>query len=118
MALKKISMELARSAEFPNGSGDHRYEITAPLAADGHLDPEAYKQHKTECRIVRFWPQEPIRQGLLIHTRKGWAFSYEKGEEDDETLYKLDRHLFKPGEYVTVTEPDGDAHTFKVVSVA
>ncbi|MEQ8250077.1 MAG: hypothetical protein RIB41_02470 [Oceanibaculum nanhaiense] len=118
MALKKIRMELGRSAEFPEGSGDHRYEITAPLTADGHLDAEAYKQHKAECRIARFWPGEPIRQGLLIHTRKGWAFSYEKGEEDDETLYKLDRHLFKPGEYVTVAEPDGDAHTFKVVEVS
>lgn len=117
MTLKTIRLELARNPEFPEGSAEYGYELRAPLAADGHLDTEAWRAERASCTVRRFWRGEDDRQGELLHTRRGWAFSYEPGEEDNESLFKLDRHLFKPGEYVTVSEPGGEAHTFKVVSV-
>ena len=117
MTWKTIRMELARTPEFPLGSSDYGYELHAPLSAEGHLDVKAWRADRKNCTVRRFWRGEPDRKGELLHTRHGWAFSYEPGEEDDEALFKLDRHLFRQGEYIPVREPGGEAHTFKIVSV-
>lgn len=119
MTLKTIRLELARSKGFPQGSSRHGYEVTAPLAADGHLDADAFPAVKDKCKVLRFWAGEEDRHGELIRTRgHAWAFSYEPGTEDDEAIFKLDRHLFKVNEYISVTEPDGEMHTFRVVKIS
>lgn len=118
MALKLVRLELARTPEFPDGSGNHGYEFTAPLNAEGHLDAEEWKRLGQVCTVLRFWPGEDDERGQLIRTRGGnWAFSYAPGEDDDEPIFKFDRHVFRPGEYVTVTEHDGVARPFRVVWV-
>ena len=118
MPLKLIRLELARTKEFPDGSRNHGYEFTAPLTADGHLDPEGWKEYRQACTVLRFWGDSDDERGQLVHGRGGrWAFSYEPGDEDDEPIFKFDRHVFTEGEYVTVTEHDGVARPFRVVSV-
>ena len=63
-------------------------------------------------------PGAQVEQGLLVVTRGGnWAFSYAPGRDDDEDVYKLAHHKMQPGEYITITEHDGEARTFRVVSV-
>lgn len=117
-AFKTVRLEMARNPRHPEGSSDHGYEFVAPLKTDGHLDATLFAKERERCKVRRFWKGEAEKQGELIHTKdKAWAFSYEPGEDDDERFFKLDRHLFKPGEYVTIAEPDGSAPTFKVVSV-
>ena len=37
--------------------------------------------------------------------------------EDDEPIFKFDRHSFVPGEYVSITEHDGVTRPFRVISV-
>ncbi len=117
--MRRIRLELARGAGHPDGSADHGYELAAPLTADGRLDLDAWPAVRDACRVRRFWGAEPERFGHLRHTRhRAWAFSYVPGEDDDEPLYRLDHHRLVPGDYVTVSEPGGEAHTFKVVSVS
>lgn len=116
--LKKIRLELARTKQFPDGNPRCGYEFTAPLTKDGHLDVELYKREKASCRVHRFWEGEKNEEGALLHLGKDrWVFSYEAGEDDDEPAFKFDRHSFVPGEYVSVTEHDGETRPFKVVSV-
>ncbi len=118
MSLKQIRLELARNAEYPDGSPARGYAFTAPLRDDGRLDIEQWPAVKKQCRVRRFWQGEPDRVGELHHTRhRQWAFSYGPGEADDEPFYKLDSHLFVVGEYVTVTEQDGEVLTFRVAEV-
>ncbi len=118
MSLKRITLELARNDEFPDGSVSRGYQFYAPLTADGHIDLDDWPNQKQHCRVRRFWADEPERIGELHHTRhRTWAFSYEPGEADDEPVYRLEGHVFKPGEYVTVTEQTGEVYTFKVVEV-
>lgn len=114
---RRIRLELARTPEFPEGSAQHGYELVAPLDAKGHLDAAAWRASKGACTVRRFWRGEADEHGTLVHTRGGWAFSYAPGEDDDEPVFRLDRHLFVPGEYVTVTEHDGNARPFRVAEV-
>jgi hypothetical protein len=37
------------------------------------------------------------------------------GDDDDEGVYHLESHPLRPGEYVTLTEPDGRRLPFRVV---
>jgi hypothetical protein len=69
--------------------------------------------------VRRFWVDADDEHGHLIRTKNHrWVFSYAPGEDDDEPIFKFDRHLMKPGEYVTITEHDGVARPFRVVDVA
>ena len=119
MSLKRVRMELARTKEFPDGNSAHGYEFVAPLTAEGHLDAEAWDHHKAECTVTRFAPDEEDEFGHLVHHRAIWRFDYEGGNaEDDEPLFKLDRHKIVEGEYLSVAEWDGVQRTFKIVRVA
>jgi hypothetical protein len=124
-ALRKVTLNAARSKEFPEGSLRHGYDFVAPLNKDGHIDLEAWKQHRGECFAHRFWADEPSMRGLLIHRAGGrggstWAFEWQSGSMDEEEGegFRFGDHAFKVGEYVSVREAEGQLLTFRVVSVA
>jgi hypothetical protein len=118
MALKTIRLELARTEGFPEGSADYGYEFRAPLAGDGRIDPDAWKEVREQCVVRHFRPGDEEERGYLIRTRRGtWAFSYAPGEDDDEPFFRFESHAFKEGEYVSLTGHDGKLLPFKVVSV-
>ena len=74
-------------------------------------------RHPGERPVVRrFWPGVAEREGIVIPKGRGWVFSYEPGESDDEALFHLENHPIKLGQYLTITEPDGEKLPFKVVS--
>ncbi|MEQ8164986.1 MAG: hypothetical protein RIC93_02785 [Alphaproteobacteria bacterium] len=118
VTLKRIRLELARMEGFPEGSHNHGYEFVAPLQEDGHLDMDGWREYRQVCSVHRFWGDEEPETGILLHTPGGkWVFSYEIGEEDDEPIFRFDRHAFVTGEYVSITEHDGVTRPFRVVSV-
>ena len=66
----------------------------------------------------RFWEGEPDQKGLLRHIGRGWVIDYDATtREGDEPFFKLDRHEFKSGEYLSVTEQDDEMQTFRIVTV-
>src|SRR5258707_12981455 len=106
--LSFIRLELARTAEFPQGSPNHYYEFTAPLTRDHHIDAAAWKTVKDRCEVTRIWGDSPLQTGRLRHVGTGWRFDYDAADDkDDEPFFKLDRHELTPGAYVSVTEQDG-----------
>jgi hypothetical protein len=119
LSLMKIRLELARTAELPEGSREFGYEFIAPLTSDGHLDPDGWQRERAECRVHRFWRDEDDQYGRLVHAGGArWAFHYDGTEsDDDEPIFRFDRHQFVPGEYVSVTEHDGVQRTFRVIEV-
>jgi hypothetical protein len=118
MTLHRIHMNAARSEEFPEGSDKHGYDFVAPLDADNHLDPKAWKVHKEDCVVRRFSNGEPDERGLLRHIGKGWTIDYDPNTpEGDEPFFKLDKHLISVGEYLSVREDDGEMRTFHIVAV-
>lgn len=116
--LKRIRLELARTPEHPEGHAGCGYEFVAPLDRGGHLDADAWPEVRERCTVRRFWVGADDERGLLVRTKgHRWVFSYAPGEDDDEPIFKFDRHLMKPGEYVTITEHDGVARPFRIVGV-
>jgi hypothetical protein len=120
--LYRIRLHLARSQEFPNGSARHGYEILAPLDAAGHLDEHEWRRERERCTARRFWAGESDQIGQLRHSSGGrdgatWMIDYDiDASDDDERGYRLDRHVFAPGEYITLSDQQ-KAHTFRVAAV-
>ena len=120
--LKRITLHLARSKEFPAGSARHGYEFVAPLDTRGHIDSELWHKYRNNCRVRRFWNDTDDENGRLEpggaeHAR--WVFDYDATRsDDDEAGYRFGAHVFTPGEYVSIGNGDGESHTFRVVSVA
>jgi len=118
MSLSKVRLELARTKEAPRGNPGCGYEFVAPLDDNGRFDEGGWRQHKGACFVRRFWQNADDERGMLIHTRaRQWVFSYAPGDDDDEPLFKLDRHTFKVGEYVSVTEHDGVTRPFRIIAM-
>lgn len=117
MGLKKIHLELARTPLFPSGNSACGYEFKAPLDADGRLDVGEWSRVKGACTVRRFWQRADDEHGTLQHHRNRWVFSYRPGSDDDEPIFRFDKHAFKVGEYVSVTEHDGITRPFRVVAV-
>jgi len=116
---RRIRLELAREEGHPTGDAGIGYTLIAPLKADGALDVDSARYFRDRCKVIRFKRGEESEEGYLRRRPGGWwAFHYdfEDGAEDDDPAFKLERHSFNIGDYVTVMEDEG-AHTYKVVSV-
>lgn len=123
-SMKKITLNLARTKEFPEGSIRHGYEFIAPLDAGGYIDAAVWKERRNLCSVHRFWADEPVLRGHLVHRPGGgkgatWGFDYDAmTHDDDEAGFRFGEHAFKIGEYVSVRGADGRMETFKVAAVS
>lgn len=89
-----------------------------PISDDGLIDETEVARNPAMATVKRFWPNEPDQQGYVIRTEGNWAFSYAIGEEDDEALFHLEAHALRQGEYITLTEPNGEQLPFQVTKVS
>ena len=117
MNWKSIRLELARTKEFPEGSASRAYLLHLPLDEQGLIDEASLTCAPAQATVYRFWPNQRDMSGHVIRTPRGWAFSYELGEEDDEAVFHLETHPMRIGEYVTLTEPDGQRLPFRVANL-
>jgi hypothetical protein len=120
--LQRVTLNAARSKAFPEGSIRHGYSFVAPLTEEGKIDAEAWKAHRGECIVRRFWGDDPEMRGLLVHRpggHKGSSWLFELGDnlDEEEPGFRFADHAFKPGEYVSLREQDGELMTFRVISV-
>lgn len=119
MALRRVRLELARTAEFPEGSAQRGYEFVAPLTDNGHLDEAEWRTQREACTVHRFWAGDDDEYGRLVHHGGDrWAFWYDRlGDDAEEPIFRFERHRFLAGEYVSITEHDGVQRTFRVIEV-
>ncbi len=117
MTWYRIRLDLARTKEFPQGSASRCYLLRIPLTGEGLIDEAARQAAPARATVRRFWPNQSDLSGYVVHTPRGWAFSYRPGEEDDEAVFHLESHPMRVGNYVTLTEPDGQQLPFRVASI-
>jgi hypothetical protein len=111
-----VRLELARTAEFPDGSASRAYMLRVPLDGAGLIDEAAVAHRPSLASVRRFWPSQADQTGHLVRNGRGWAFSHTVGDEGDEKIYRLEGRPLRIGEYLTITEPDGSRYPFRVVS--
>ena len=117
MNWKSIRLELARTREFPEGSASRAYLLRLPLDDDGLIDEATLSASPAQATVHRFWPNEPDLSGYVVRTPRGWALSYALGDGDDEIVFHLETRPIRIGQYVTLTEPDGQQLPFRVASL-
>lgn len=117
-AFRRIRLELAREPGHPYGETHFGYQLVAPLGEDARIAAELWKEHRDNCRVVRFRPDGDRDIGHLVRRPGGsWAFRYDiAGNEEDEATFRFDDEVFRTGEYVSIRQGD-QMHTFRVVSV-
>ena len=116
--LKRVRLELARSREFPDGSARHGYEAVMPLDEGGRIDRRMWEKAPEVCTVHRFWEGDDDLVGELVHpARDIWAFSCFPGDEDNEMIHRLEDHVCRPGEYLSVRATDGEMRAFRIVLV-
>jgi hypothetical protein len=87
------------------------------------LDQEEWARKRSQCRVRRFWPNNPDRHGVLVHRPGGaggatWMIDYNQDRAgDEEAGYRLSQHRFAQGEYITIQDEDEKPYTFEVVTV-
>ena len=120
MTLSRVVMRLARNpgGEFAGGDDHRGYAMIMPLTADAHIDAAAYAKQKEACEVRRFAPDEEPLTGRLARRGQQWFIDYgDVAADDEEPLFRLGDHRFAVGEYVTVTDEDDGALTYKVAEV-
>ncbi|MDQ0469827.1 hypothetical protein [Labrys wisconsinensis] len=121
--LHRIILHLARAPDHPDGSDRIGYELLAPLDGDGHLDPIGWQQVRALCHVRRFAPDEPERGGLLVHRPGGtggatWLIDFGRGAAgDDESGHRLETHVFRKGECISIGNARRRLRTFRIVDV-
>ena len=118
MALRSIRLELARAADFPEGSAERAHELVAALTDDRHLDAPDRPAWRDAGTAHRFRAGEDDAYGRLVHHRGNhWAFQYGDMSDEEEPIFQPDRHRFVVGECVSITEHDGVERAFRMAEV-
>ncbi len=121
--MRRIRLERARAQGHPEGDPGEGYDIVAPLDETGHISVEGWRNQRALCFVHRVKGGDIVERGLLAHRAGGpgggtWMFDYDPrdmGEED--TGFHFETHVFAPGEYVSIRDPDGDVLTYRVATV-
>ncbi|MBR0681418.1 hypothetical protein GXW74_13055 [Roseomonas eburnea] len=122
MAAVTVILALAAGPGFPQGSPEHRYEIELALDAGGRPDAAAWSADPVPWRARRILPgAEPLPGDVQHDPDHGWSIRFfgapTEGPDVPETRFDCGPDPVRPGEYVTVTEPDGAEFVYRVVGV-
>ena len=109
-----IRLELAREPGRPEGDGQNCYDLIIPLTLAHRLDASAATATPEQSRVRRFVDGQTVAVGQLSRDADGrWVFDF-PGEADDATGFRLEDEPFVLGEYVSVADPAGVLHPYRV----
>ena len=113
-----IRLELAREPGHPAGAPDEGYDIVAPLDDEGRLDGAAQRAEPARSHVRRFSGNETVSAGRLSHGPGGrWVLDMDQGDADDAVGFHFADERFVVGEYVSLSLPSGEQHTYVVARV-
>jgi len=109
-----ITLVLAAAAGRPKGDISDRIVLHAALTQNEMLDPGAHGAVAT-WPAERTLPDGTIRPLDLVRVESVWLLRSTRHE--DEPFWRVEARSVRPGEYVTLTRPDGEMLTYRVVGV-
>jgi hypothetical protein len=123
--MAKVTLVLASGPGFPNGDPECRYEIEVTLDSTGRLDRAAWYADPNPWPAKRHWRDEWPRDGdvQLDEETGAWSLRFfpkpgEAGEAPPHELLMRSNVPMRPGEYLSIREPDGKEFAFRIVSTA
>jgi hypothetical protein len=116
MSLFRVVLRLARNPGTAYAEGDdHRgYALVLPLTPEGAIDEAAFRADEKAAVVRRFAPDEDPEEGRLARRADVWTLDYGEDGGAPEFVHRLGEHRFVVGEYVSVTNPEGEVLTYKV----
>jgi hypothetical protein len=110
--MAKVTM-LAERPGLDGGIGAaERIEMTLRLTPEGRID---VRPESDPWPIAWTGRDGEARRGELVRIGSGWALRRDQG--DDDPLWRLQADVLRPGETVTLCEPDGARAEYRVVAV-
>ncbi|MDO9712130.1 hypothetical protein [Paracraurococcus lichenis] len=118
-----VTLVVAAGPGVPQGDPGRRYELSVALTPGGQLDAEAWQAGPAPWSARRTWPGLPPQQGDMLFDPDTGCWSIRlpaPGPTSDAPLHAEIRNAgqLRPGEYVTIQEPDGGEFSYRVVAVA
>lgn len=111
----KITMLLAMAPWSADGDLHDQIQMRVRLDALGRPDVAAYEADPESWIATRQQPGKPVRTGQLMRAGEGWGLRGIRG--DDEPIWDLGLDLMRPGEVVSLRQPDGCDLLFRIVAV-
>lgn len=71
-----VRLELAPTAEFPQGSAARGFCLRVPLGQDGHIEVDTHARTPLRATARRFWPSEPDLTGYVVRNRNQWQLQW------------------------------------------
>ncbi|WP_376099813.1 hypothetical protein ACE7GA_12430 [Roseomonas sp. CCTCC AB2023176] len=117
-----IVLSPSGGTDLPEGSPEHRYEVELGLDPQGFPDIQAWLADPDSWVARRRWPGEGLMDGDVIHDDDmGWALRFFRRDDNpvDAPIHSVLRRTApcRPGEVVTIAEPDGREHAWRIVGV-
>jgi len=123
--MARIELVMAAGPGFPQGSLTHRYNLMVILTPGGMLDEAAWWADPTPWPAERIWPGDRRHGDVQLDAENGWALRFGPAVGPDTEAHNAPLHApirsagqFRPGEYVTIREPNGNEYAYRVVNVA
>ena len=114
-----IRLELARERGHPAGDPTEGFDIVAPLDAEGRLDGSALRAEPERAHVRSFSGGDTVGSGRLKHGPGGqWSLDLDGGDAEDARGFRFSEERFVAGEYVSLTLPTGEQHTYVVARVS
>ena len=115
LSLIRIVAVLASAPGQPVGDTTEILEFLADLTVDGWISAERWAAVADGCRARRVRGGREEWTGLLVREEGRWALRPRDGGEDVPWFILVQR--LRPGEYLTLQNPNGDELGFRIVNV-
>lgn len=117
-----VMLILANGPGFPEGSTEHRHEITLTLDSTDLPDAAAWAADPADWPASRVWPGEPDMRGdVQFDADGGWSLRFfgRPGDAADapNAALLIGPAPVRPGQHVTIREPNGVEYVWRVVNV-
>ena len=111
--MTRLTMVLARGPDQPDGDLDDRMVLRLALNSQGQIDAAAYDVDPMPWLVSHERAGAEV-QSELIRLDEGWALQSMASEDDP--LWTFESWVFRPGELVRLTRPDGEEFLFRIVA--
>lgn len=113
--MRKLTMLLARGPGLPEGDLNDRMVMHLSLTPQGQLDPMAFETATQPWLSARDRPGLNTKTSELVHIDETWALK--SLGDDDDPVWVVEGHVFRPGELVVLRRPDGEELLFRIVAL-